>query len=204
MAVRSTNPTRDGDGLMILTAAHVCGSLSPAGPGEHEVLFSSGVGPSQEQGRPLGRVVRSVPPHPTDEILVDAALIAPRAGLELAERIGDGVRPAGVRDLLTEDPDDYVRVHKDGRITGRTHGWLDPAAVTLTTASEREYGNAWWIEGDDGKFADIGDSGSMVLDDEGYVVGMAVAINQPEADEPPLTLCQAIVPLLEALEIELP
>ena len=202
MAVRSTRPEVDGDGRFVLTASHVCGSLSPAGPGEHSVLFFA-AGPSQGLGRPLGQVVRSVPIAPQADIDIDATIIRPVDGLELDARIGRGRSPAGVRDLRDEALDDYVRVHKAGRMTGRTTGFLDPAMVKLPTKNGCLYGNGWWVEAEEGGFAEVGDSGSVVVDDEGYVVGMAVAINDPDPGEPKLTLCQAIVPVLDELGVEI-
>jgi hypothetical protein len=200
MVVRSCRP-EDGDDPLVLTAAHVCGSLSAAGPGEHNVLHFA-AGPSQQLGHPLGSVLRSVPVQAQASVHADATVIRPLDGIALDPRVGRGMPPAGVRDLVSEDLDDYVRVFKQGRVTGLTEGLLDPILAEERAKSGRLYTNGWWVEAGEGPFAAVGDSGSIVTDEDGYVVGMVVAINKPDEGEAPLTYCQAILPILDELDVE--
>jgi hypothetical protein len=193
----------DDDDLLLLTAAHVCGSLSPAGPGQHRVLHHA-VCASQNLGHPLGEVRRHVPDEPTAiRVPIDAAVIKPNQNITLQPAIGRGRPPAGVRDLLSEAPDDFVVVYKDGAATGPTEGLLEPVSADEYTDTHH-YTQGWWIEGTGGDFARRGDSGSVVTDEEGLAIGLTVAVNQPERGQPTLTFCQAIVPVLQALRIELP
>lgn len=61
----------------------------------------------------------------------------------------------------------------------------------------------WWVEGDDGPFAQPGDSGSIVVDEEHRVVGMAVAINVPRNGEPHRTFCHSAAAIFASLGIAL-
>ncbi|MEJ7783478.1 MAG: hypothetical protein WKF96_01660 [Solirubrobacteraceae bacterium] len=112
--------------------------------------------------------------------------------------------PSGVHDLRVDPPEDLVVVVKDGRVTGKTWGMLEPVLAQERTTGGKRYVSGWWIEGDDEHFAKVGDSGSIVCDEDGMVVGMAVAINQPLKNDPHLTFCHAIVPIHSALDVELP
>ena len=204
MVVRDLAPLDDDrDDLLLLTAAHVCGSLSPAGPGQHRVLHHA-ISASQDLGHPLGEVRRCVPDDPNAPLVpIDAAVIKPNQNITLQRAIGRGIPPAGVRDLLADAPDDFVVVHKDGAATGPTVGLLEPVPADEFTDTHH-YTQGWWIEGIAGDFAHRGDSGSVVTDEEGFAVGMAVAVTQPDTGEPTLTFCQAIVPVLQALRVVVP
>jgi hypothetical protein len=191
----------DPDTRLILTAAHVCGSLSPAGPGHTRVLHST-VGASQDHGRPLGEVRRCVPEDDASTVIpIDAAVIKPYPDVSINDRVGQGRTPAGCRDLLTDPPNDLIVVHKDGATTGRTTGLLEPVVVADQTVT-RHYTQGWWIIGEnDRPFAQDGDSGSIVLDEDGAAVGMVVAVDK---GNPPLTFCHALAPILQALSVKVP
>jgi hypothetical protein len=92
-------------------------------------------------------------------------------------------------------------VHKDGATTGRTTGLLEPVVVSDQTDT-RHYTQGWWIIGEnDRPFALDGDSGSIVLDEDGAAIGMVVAVDK---DAPPLTFCHALAPILQALQVKVP
>jgi hypothetical protein len=135
---------------------------------------------------------------------VDATIIRPYQEITVDTRVGDGKEPVGVRDLLAEDLGDYVRVYKQGWVTGITEGFLEPILAEERVQSGTIYRNGWWVEAEKGAFAGAGDSGSIVTDQEGYVVGMVVANNTPSPDEPRLTYCHAIAPILDELDVVLP
>jgi hypothetical protein len=145
-------------------------------------------------------VRRCVPEDATPTFIsIDAAFNKPTPNITINDRIGHGRIPTGCRNLLADPPDDLVVVHKDGATTGRTTGLLDPVVVSDQTDT-RHYTQGWWIIGEnDSPFALDGDSGSIVLDEDGAVVGMVVAVDKAI---PPLTFCHALAPILEALQVK--
>jgi hypothetical protein len=205
LVVRDLDPRQgDADDRLILTASHVCGALSQAGPGEHRVLHSA-IGPSQEQGRPLGLVRRSAPAGWQNDLEIDAAVIKPLPTVEVDTGVGLSRRaPTGVRDLVSEAPDADVPVFKFGASTGPTRGFLDPVPADMRTAAGVRYRSGWWIVGEDGDFAREGDSGAVVVDRENRVIGILTAIDQPSGHGPVLAFCLPIVPALDALKVTMP
>lgn len=113
-----------------------------------------------------------MPLHHVPTIAVDAAVIKPPEGLECA---AGGVR--GIRDLWPGDDKPDIPVRKHGAQTGATTGLLKPVGADLRVRDQRaRYSMGWWVYAADGVFAERGDSGAIVLDEERNAVGMLVAV----------------------------
>ncbi|MGI8596774.1 MAG: hypothetical protein ACR2LY_05750 [Thermoleophilaceae bacterium] len=183
-AVRHTSCNRP----LMLTAAHVVGSLSAAHPlGQKEVLL--GRGPAPLSGDPLiGDAVASHPPEPSDVVELDACLVALQDHVDLRQEVRGGVVTSGrPREMSTVPEDDTIVVHKRGiNSPGLTSGLLDPEPVALQTELSswagrgvlRDYPRGYLITGTDAEypFARGGDSGSIIIDDDDCVLGMIVAL----------------------------
>jgi hypothetical protein len=117
-------------------------------------------------------------------ISVDAAVIKPPPGLRCGNELDCGT-PHGVRDLWVrddqDDEPDPIPVRKHGAETQLTYGELTPIVATMGIEDVQTYYNSgWWVDGNGSQFADEGDSGSVVVDDERRIVGMVVAAHRPE------------------------
>jgi hypothetical protein len=68
------------------------------------------------------------------------------------------------------------------------------------------YSNGWWVSGNDGPFADKGDSGAIVVDDARRIVGMVVAIEHAVEDggPHPAAFVHGIKEIFAALKVALP
>lgn len=198
---------------MLLTAAHVTGSLSAAHALNHgEVLLLSG-GAVGGSGDPrIGDVLRSHPAEPSDEVHLDAALVRLDDHVTLERVVREHATSGRARDL--EGCEDFVTVYKRGCTSGLTRGTLDPTPeslkVTLPRASGppivRDYLRGWFVEGHDGPFARPGDSGAIVVDEDECVVAMVVALRTdptrgPQAGD--LTFVVPICDVLSGLEVQL-
>jgi len=90
----------------------------------------------------------------------------------------------GIRDLWTTDDKENVAVSKIGAQTGETRGTLKPAAADLRVQDLRvRYSMGWWAEGNDAVFAEPGDSGAIVVDEERNAIGMLVAVSTDGAGD---------------------
>ena len=75
-------PVRDRDGaLRLLTAAHVVGAMARGHGATTRVCTSPVVRPARATQLYVGNVVLSCPSGPVESCLVDAALVAPEAGV---------------------------------------------------------------------------------------------------------------------------
>lgn len=195
----------------LLTAAHVVGSLSQAFGSTDEVLLGFlGAGSALDQN--VGRVIRSAPALPTDQIYVDAALVGLAPGVTGIEEIREE-RPNGrARDIIAQgQTHGEIVVHKRGP-NGFTSGLLilEPTILRARTPGPAGpvnvvYYNGYWIHGtDDGRaFAGPGDSGSAVIDDDDCIVGMVVAVENDSGDPSTRAFYVPIVPILDELDVEL-
>lgn len=119
-------------------------------------------------------------PEPSKEIkqprinLVDAALALPASDTFVAPTIFEDQQPVGIRDV-----DLGTKVHKTGRTTGRTDGEVSQIDMTISVRySENPRRTA--IFEDQYEIAPVsfsagGDSGSAILDEDGYLVGLLFA-----------------------------
>jgi len=147
---------------------------------------------------------RRVPLHRITTIAVDAAVIKPPQGLDCGNRsAGGAVR--GIRDLWTADDKEDVSVSKVGAQTLETTGTLKPVAADNRVKDLKvRYSMGWWAYGDHGAFAEQGDSGAIVLDEERNAIGMLVAIEHDGAGEDaPGAFVHGINQIFEALDIAL-
>ncbi|HEV7584848.1 MAG TPA: trypsin-like serine protease [Solirubrobacteraceae bacterium] len=199
---------------MLLTAAHVLGSLSAAHPlGQREAVLRAGVAAASSGDPRIGDVVFSHPAQPCIEIELDACVVRVDDNVELTQTVRETITSGTPRDLT--ESEEMIRVHKRGLVSGLTTGWLDPIPSSLTTRAEgpngweilREYTKGWLVIGEPGPFAAPGDSGSIVVDDDDCVVGLIVALETqyprgPLKPEDP-ALVVPIVDVLRGLGVEL-
>ena len=96
-------------------------------------------------------------------------------------------------------------VSKTGAQTRETTGTLKPVAADNRVKDSRvRYSMGWWAYGDNGTFAEQGDSGAIVVDEERNAIGMLVAIEHDGADDGPLgAFVHGISQIFEALDIAL-
>jgi hypothetical protein len=193
---------------MMLTAAHVVGSLSSAHLlGQREVLLLPDVAASSSSGDPrIGDVVLSDPAEPTEEIRLDACLVRVDDHVTLRQVVRDTITSGRARNL--EEVDDLVTVYKRGGTSGLTQGLLDPTPESLKVELPqtggppvvRDYLRGWFVEGHDEPFARPGDSGSIVVDEDECVVGMVVALRTDPQRGPQLTDPAFVIPIIDILD----
>jgi hypothetical protein len=196
----------DNEALM-LTAAHVVGSLSAAHAlDQHHVLLRAGVGAASSGDPIIGEVIESHPPEPCTTVELDACLVRVRAHVSLGHVVREEITSGRARNL--RGLEDLVPVFKRGINTpSLTAGLLDPTPVIGRTKLTqphgppivREYQNGWHVYGDGVPFAKLGDSGSIVVDADDCVVAMIVAVRSdkpldPKPDDPAF-----VVPILDIL-----
>lgn len=162
----------------------------------------------------VGHADRSCPDHLDDEwteleCAVDAVLIEPLGGIEASRDIGDGLTAHGE---YCDDPADLsmldLRVFKLGARTGLTSGRITEVGVSLTAWNPRgmiRYPLCFSIMSDtDGQaFAQRGDSGSAVVDGQGRLVGLLVAMQDNEHDASALAYAIPMAMVITELGIEL-
>jgi hypothetical protein len=110
----------------------------------------------------------------------------------------------GIQDLWVVDDRLDVAVRKLGAQTHETDGTLKPVAADnrVKDLSVR-YSEGWWAYGDGCTFAQPGDSGAIVIDENRNAVGMLVAIEHDgtEGGEPAGAFVHGIKQIFKALEI---
>ena len=190
---------------MMLTAAHVAGSLSGAHElGHNEVLLLTG-GAVGSGDRRLGEVVRSHPAEPSDEVHLDAALVHLDDHVTLERVVRTHGTSGRARDL--DGSEDFITVYKRGCTSGLTEGTLDPTPESLRVRLPhaggepivRDYLRGWFVEGHNGPFARPGDSGAIVVDEDECVVGMVVALRTDAVKGPQPTDLTYVVPIHDIL-----
>ena len=202
----------DPDGRrLFLTAAHVVGSLSPAhGSDPIEVCLRVGAGAAGSGDPVIGHVLKSSPGEPTEDVLLDASLVLAAGNVGLSAVVRETICSKRPRDLY--ETMDFIPVFKRGTRSGLTSGLLDPTPVTarvdLARADGRtfRYEEGWWVEGDAKPFAQAGDSGAIVIDEDDCVIGMVVAVDSENMADPQATDRAFVIPiagLIEGLEIAL-
>lgn len=106
---------------------------------------------------------------------------------------------------MVDDAQD-VSVSKLGAQTRETTGTLKPVAADNRVKDLKvRYSMGWWAYGDGFAFAERGDSGAIVIDDERKAVGMLVAVEHDgTGEEPAGAYVHGIKQIFEALDIALP
>ena len=196
----------DTDDRLILTAAH----LFDGHKDDARVAYCDpGLEPAPTQGdqaaKHCGVLRRRVPLARIPTIAVDAAVIKPPESL-VCENESAGGPVRGIRDLWTANDSENVAVSKIGAQTGETRGMLKPVAADNRIKDLKvRYSMGWWAYGDDGGvFAERGDSGAIVVDDERHAVGMLVAVEHDgTGNGPPGAFVHGIKQIFEALDVEL-
>lgn len=202
---------------MLLTAAHVIGSLFPMSTQETSVVgygdlasdepHDTATAPIPAIKIDLATLERSVPPERTQRCSVDAAIARVSSDRELRNHLG-GEPIMGVRDIR-EVLDTDIQVCMYGACSNMRHGILNtaPIAERLQVGNSKHevfYERACYISSrDERPFADRGDSGSIVVDEERLAVAMVVGLSGTGEGSAKLTLATPLVPVLEALEVEL-
>jgi len=191
----------------MLTAAHVVGSLSAAHAlGERHVLLRTGVGATSSGDPVIGEVIESHPPEPCTTVELDACLVRVRDHVSLGHVVREAITSGRARNL--RGLDDLVPVFKRGINTpSLTAGLLDPTPVIGRTKLlqpygppiVREYQNGWHVYGDGVPFAKLGDSGSIVVDEDDCVVAMLVAVRSEKPFDPKPDDPAFVVPILDVL-----
>lgn len=184
---------------MLLTAAHVVGSLSAAHPlGQTEVLLGATAVWGGSNDPRIGDVCASHPSDPGDEIELDAALVRVDDNVSMSDVVRHERMSGRPREV--EDDGEPLIVYKRGiNAPHLTEGLLDPTPESLRVVLPqrggppviRDYLRGWFVAGTDGvsPFARPGDSGSMVVDEDDCVLGMVVALRSktpfsPSPDDP--------------------
>ncbi len=202
---------------MLLTAAHVIGSLFPMSTQETSVVgygdlasdepHDTATAPIPAIKIDLATLERSIPPERTQRCSVDAAIARISSDRELRNHLG-GEPIMGVRDIR-EILDTDIQVRMYGARSNMRQGVLNtaPIAERLQVGnSEHEvfYERACYISSlDERPFAAQGDSGSIVVDEEGHAVAMVVGLSGTGEGPAKLTLATPLVPVLEELEVDL-
>lgn len=195
----------DEDDRLILTAAHL---FDTHGDDARVAYCDPGPAPAPTQGdhaaKHCGVLRRRVPLHRITTIAVDAAVIKPPQGLA-CENTSAGGAVRGIRDLWTADDQQDVVVSKIGAQTNETTGTLKPVAADNRVKDLRvRYSMGWWAYGNNGAFAEQGDSGAIVVDEERHAIGMLVAIEHDDAGDGPVgAFVHGINQIFEALDIAL-
>lgn len=192
----------------MLTAAHVVGSLSAAHAfDERHVLLRTGFGAASSGDPIIGEVIESHPPEPRTTVELDACLVRVRDHVSLGHVVRETITSGRARDL--RGLDDLVPVFKRGINTpSLTTGLLDPTPVIGRTKLlqshgppiVREYQNGWHVYGEGVPFAKLGDSGSIVVDEDNCVVAMIVAVRSESPSDPKLDDPAFVVPIVDVLD----
>lgn len=202
---------QSGD-LRFLTAAHVVGGLSP-GRGQTSRVFTGPLRGTHMVGVLIGHSGDSVPSSRRKKVCpVDAALIVPLQHVECSRRIGQDLKASGqyFKDIYDHELNDLT-VYKAGARTGLTRGKIAEIGVALRTKPRGDHpgpiqyplGYHVMSDEDNKHFALPGDSGSIVISDDGKVVGMVVAMHDAPNDPSAYAFVIPIRPILEALGVRL-
>jgi hypothetical protein len=208
---------RHGETTMLLTAAHVIGGLFPFSQSENEVIGYGKVNDRDAHDTTteaqdaikfsLGELRRSIPPSHSQECTVDAAIAEVTIRRELQNHL-EGRPIAGARDIRSMVGVEFP-VTMFGARSNLRRGTLSAAPVTEQVEIGRSgrlitYRHACHItSSDEMPFADHGDSGSIVVDEDNFAVAMVVGLASSATGTPCRTLAIPISPILEALEVDL-
>lgn len=197
----------------LLTAAHVVGALNDRFT-HTQVVFANSMGPVPTAAERIGFADRSSPD--LTQVLgstlvcgIDAALVRPADGVTCGRKIGGELHTNGDY-YLPLDPALYqLAVRKVGARSGTTTGHIVQVAVRFTASHQNRritypFGYLIMSDTDGVPFTLPGDSGSVVTDVWGRLIGLVVAMQDISTGDPSaLTFAIPIVWILEALNIRL-
>jgi hypothetical protein len=198
---------RDGEAAMMLTAAHVVGSLSAAHPlGWREVRLGTGTKGVSAADPRIGDVIESHPPEPCEEVKLDACLVRVDEHVTLGGGVREAIASGRARDL--DGHEESVTVFKRGiNDPSPTEGRLDPTPQSLRVlptvsgqAPVRDYLRGWFVYGIERPFARSGDSGSIVVDEDDCVVAMVVALRTRDPHAPKISDPTFVIPIIDILD----
>jgi hypothetical protein len=201
LIVRDLDP-KDGDedDRLILTAAHLVTGIA-----DGAAMLCSEPGPRHGiTGTACGTLRRRVPLHNLPYIAVDAAVIKPYPNVLCSNVMACGM-PNGIRDLFVledHEKNEFMSVRKHGAESNSTIGELLPCSTSDLKLKDVDirYTGGWDVYGNDGQsFAERGDSGSMVVDENKAIVGMLVAVDESDGR----AFVHGIKQIFAALKIEL-
>ncbi len=155
-------------------------------------------------GNVIGNVERSK--LDSGNVFMDAGCIRLIPGKRpISNQIAKIGEVSGIRELTEFDND--LSVSKKGATTSLTHGFIDGVSSTIKInyagVGSMNVAGAYRINTDEninGMFADTGDSGSVVVDDENRVVGLLFAANSRNGT----ALIIPIKNVFDTLDITLP
>jgi hypothetical protein len=137
----------------------------------------------------------------------DAAAIRPRANVTCNRQVGDIEATAAQYDLAAHDYDVAPIFTKRGHTTGLTEGILidDDADFEADSPVGPIYYPSGLLIDSLGPepFARSGDSGAVVVDEHGSVLGLVVAMTRSTTSESARAFCLRIETILNALEVDL-
>ena len=201
---------RDSGDTVILSNNHVLANSNKGAPGD-EILQPGPVDGGVLPDDAIARLTRFVEIDftPGAENLVDAAIATPESPTDVlwdTVEVGPST-PAETR-VLGED-DLGVEVHKSGRTTEHTHGFVQSLFGTIQVKYDL-FEKATFVDqiivsqaaGED-PFSNGGDSGSLVYDTENRCVGLLFAGSEGSESEPATTILNPIQHVLRLLEVEL-
>ena len=201
--------TKNGK-TVILSNNHVLGNSNEGSPGDAILQPGPADGGSfpADHIADLTRFVE-IDFIPGSENLGDAAIATPRDANAVVWNtvdVGPGT-PARTRDL--DESDLGAAVHKTGRTTEHTRGFVQ-ALFGTTQVKYDLFKKATFVEQiivsqapGQPSFSNGGDSGSLVYDDENRCVGLLFAGSQGTETEPGTTILNPIAHVLRLLEVEL-
>jgi hypothetical protein len=140
-------------------------------------------------------------------VLLDACLIRVEDHVTLGQTVRETITSARARDL--SGLEDLVTVFKRGiNPPGLTRGLLDPTPASLKVVLPqaggppivRDYLQGWFVDGDDSPFAEPGDSGSIVIDEDDCIVAMIVALETNPQRPLHLEDPAFVIPILNILD----
>jgi hypothetical protein len=195
---------------VILSNNHVLGNSNEGSPGDAILQPGPADGGSfpADHIADLTRFVE-IDFIPGSENLVDAAIATPRDPSDVVWNtvdIGPGT-PARTHDL--DESDLGAAVHKTGRTTEHTRGFVQ-ALFGTTQVKYDLFKKATFVDqiivsqaAGQPDFSNGGDSGSLVYDDENRCVGLLFAGSQGTENQPGTTILNPIAHVLRLLEVEL-
>lgn len=202
-------PVRDRHGAVrLLTAAHVVGGMAQGHGKTTRVCTSPVVQPAPATQLYVGEVVESCPPAPVDSCLVDAALVAPASGVTCRRQLPGRIDIAGIPCELDPGPMLDRRVFKVGCVTGFTSGVVCKVGTSVqlrTRSGDVLYECVYAVMSDQDRssFAQPGDSGAVVVDANGWVVGIVIGMQLPVDDPSSLAYVVPIELIIQEFGISL-
>jgi hypothetical protein len=203
--------------VMMLTAAHVIGGLFPW-PNDQTAVVGYGnllphephdtiTTPLSAVNPDLGRVERSVPPRREQKCSIDAAIARVSSNRELVNSF-NGAPVTGVRDIR-DILDTDIAVEMFGARSNGRRGILNTAPVMerlrLGGSEHRVlYERACLVRSlDDRPFAEEGDSGSVLVDEDLQAIAMIVGMIRDDSEPTACAVATPIAPALDALGVEI-